>query len=134
MQFFLKPITEMLLELESGTNCETLKDKLIHCISHFPGIEVHPCDTLFPFQMKAFVICACFDLPARASALNMIQFNGKQGCNFCLQSGCSLPTERGGHVHIFPYISESPAGPPRTHDGYIDDAKEAVKNQSLVFI
>ena len=83
--------------------------------------------------MKVYVICACFDLPARATALNMIQFNGKQGCNFCQQEGVSFPTERGGHVHIFPYIEESPTGPPRTHQSYIDDAKEAVKKQSLVY-
>ena len=44
----------------------------------------------------------------------------------------SFPTERGGHVQTFPFIEESPTGPPRTHQSYINDAKEAVKNQSLV--
>ena len=62
----------------------------------------------------------------------MMQFNGKFGCNFFLQSGITFRTERGGNVHIFPYNTASPAGPPRTHEGYVTNAKEAVKNDSVV--
>lgn len=87
-----------------------------------------------PFQMKVYTICACFDLPARASALNMMQFNGQHGCNFCQQPGTSLTTERGGHVFTFPYDVESPTGPSRTHTGYINDAEKAIKNKSVVCI
>jgi len=59
-------------------------------------------------NLKAFTICACFDLPARASALNVMQYNGLFGCNFCEQPGCMLRTDKGGNVHVFLYDVESP--------------------------
>lgn len=72
-------------------------------------------------------------MPARASALNMIHFNGQYGCNFCEQPGGSVRTEKGGHVHTYPYKLTSPKGPPRTHRGYTDYAKQAVRQKSTVF-
>ena len=98
------------------------------------GFEVHPSSMPSQFRMKAFTICGCFDLPARASVLNVTQFNGQYGCNFCEQSGCSYRTEKGGHVHTFPYISSSPKGPPKTHHGYIEHAKAAARQKSVVCI
>lgn len=106
--------------------------KLFYSLLTITGIEVHPCGTPSPFRMKVFTICACFDLPARASVLNTTQFNGQYGCNFCQQPGSSCRTEKGGHVHTFPYIQSSPKGPPRTHCGYIEHAKEAVIQKSMV--
>ena len=47
------------------------------------GIEVHPHGIPAPFQIKMVTICAYLDLPARASVLNVVQFNGLYGCNFC---------------------------------------------------
>lgn len=82
--------------------------------------------------MKVYTICACFDLPARASALNIMQFNGQYGCNFCEQPGISCRTDKGGHVHTFPFTLSSPKGPARTHESYIEHAKQAVRQKSVV--
>ena len=35
-------------------------------------------------KIHAFLICLTADLPAKSSFMNMIQFNGKYGCNRCL--------------------------------------------------
>ena len=135
MQFFLQPVTEMLRQLES-TGKDTTRIHIIiriHTYTHaYIGIEVHPHGMPAPFQMKMVTICACLDLPARASVLNVVQFNGLYGCNFCEQPGCSCSTEKGGHVHTFPYIQSNPKGPPRTHTGYIEHAKQAVMKSSTV--
>ena len=96
------------------------------------GIEVHPPGLHTPFHVKAYTICASFDLPARASALNVIQYNGEYGCNFCEQLGKSLRTERGGTVHVFPYQLSLPKGPIRTHSTQKDHARKAVEDQSVV--
>jgi len=96
------------------------------------GIKIHPCGVPFPLEMKVYVICACFDLPARASTLNMIQFNGYNGCNFCEQPGSSVKTKKGGSVHTFPYQLSSPKGPSRTQTSYTNHAKEAISQKSVV--
>lgn len=95
-------------------------------------MEVHLPDCDKPFQMKVCVISTSFDLPARASTLNTIQFNGEYGCNFCKQPGCTVQTERGGHVHCYPYQIEMPKGPSRTHGMYIESAKKAIQDNSTV--
>ena len=96
------------------------------------GIEVHPSGLDNSLLVKAYTIGACFDLPARASALNVIQYNGEYGCNFCEQPGNSFRTERGGTSHIFPYQQSEPKGPIRTHQNQKDYVKKAVEEQSVV--
>ena len=98
------------------------------------GIEIHPHGFQTSFHLKAYTICACFDLPARASALNVMQYNGQYGCNFCEQPGTSIRTEKGGHVLTFPYQNDSPKGPPRTHKTQIDYARKATEERSVVSI
>ena len=97
------------------------------------GIEVHPSDSP-SFHVKAYTICACFDLPARAAALNTIQYNGNYGCNFCKQPGTSVRTERGGHVHAFPFQAHNPKGPARTHKEQNEYAREAIQKKSVVCV
>lgn len=41
---------------------------------------------------RVFVVCCCVDSPARASVLNMKQYNGYYGCSWCLEEG--TPVER----------------------------------------
>ena len=82
--------------------------------------------------MKAYTIYACFDLPARASALNVIQYNGYYGCNFCEQRGKSVQTAKGGHVFTFLYKRNSPKGPSRRHESQIGYAREAIEKKSMV--
>ena len=82
--------------------------------------------------MKAFTICGCFDLPARASALNTIQYNGQYRCNFCEQPGSTVRTEKGGNVHAFIYNVDDPKGPMRTHRSQLEYAKQAVQQNTVV--
>ena len=67
-----------------------------------------------------------FDLPAKATVLNMIQYNGEYGCTHCLQSGQRVATTHGGSVRVIPYQCSSPMGPPRSHTHILHDAKKAV--------
>ena len=94
------------------------------------GIKVHPHDAQSSFQMYAYTICASFDLPARASALNCIQYNGQFGCNFCEQPGISVRTEKEVNVWTFPYQVDSPKVPVRTHKAQIEYVKQAIQQKS----
>ena len=94
------------------------------------GIKVHPHDVQSSFQMHT---CASFDLPARASALNCIQFNEQYECRFCEQPGTSIQTDKGGNVWTFPYVVNSPKGPIRTHEAQIKHAKEAIQQKAVVY-
>ena len=73
-------------------------------------------------------------MPARASALNIMQYNGIYGCNFCEQPGSTLRTEKGGNVHVFLYNVESPKGPMRTHVSQMRHARKAVEQDTVVCI
>jgi hypothetical protein len=75
---FFKPIISELKKLERGIEIEINKDttKII----------------------KFFAIAGVFDKPARASVLNMTQFNGFGGCIKCLQLGESLETLNGKQI------------------------------------
>lgn len=37
--------------------------------------------------VKALLICAVLDLPAKAAMLNCIQYNGEYGCSTCKHPG-----------------------------------------------
>lgn len=54
--------------------------------------------------VEAHVMSVVADLPARAILLNISQFNGYFGCNFCLHQGISHRTGR-GHVMVYPHSS-----------------------------
>ena len=97
------------------------------------GFKVQPHDVQSPFTMRAHVICAAFDLPAKALVYNTIQFNGKHGCGYCEQPGKTLRTERGGNIHTIPYNASSPKGILRTKQSCLKYAKEAYENQSVVW-
>ena len=55
------------------------------------------------------LLCSTCDLPARALVMNMIQFNGFNGCCHCLQPGVILYSDTympiaNGYVDILVYI------------------------------
>ena len=67
------------------------------------------------------------DLPARASVMNMKQFNGKHGCAYCEDEGVPRPTS---HLHRnWPYSTTSI---PRTHHSIVDNAKSALRSNDAV--
>ena len=49
-----------------------------------------------PNTLRAKLLCCIFDLSARAMALNLIQWNGRFGCTFCLDEGSQV-----GHVRLY---------------------------------
>jgi len=69
--------------------------------SYYVSVQVDLPGVPTSVTLKAFTICACFDLLARASVLNTIQYNGEYGCNFCKQPGSTVRAEKGGSVHAF---------------------------------
>ncbi len=40
--------------------------------------------------LRAKLLCCIFDLPARAMALNLTQWNGRFGCTYCLDEGSQV--------------------------------------------
>lgn len=56
------------------------------------------------YTIKVRVLCSVFDLVARVSIWNVVQFNGEYGCTDCMHPGISL--RRG--VRIWPYFQEMP--------------------------
>ena len=64
-----------------------------------------------------------------------MQFNGFYGCTFCEQPGKTVATRQDGHghVHIFPYIQQSPKGPRRTHQSCLQHAQDATAQHPVSF-
>lgn len=40
--------------------------------------------------VKGQLLCAVMDLPAKASLLNIMQYNGEYGCMTCKHPGCMV--------------------------------------------
>ena len=72
-------------------------------------------------EIKAFFVGVVADLPARAMLLNVSQFNGYFGCNFCLHPGVNHKTGR-GHVMVYPPGTYTT----RTHEEMLQNACQAV--------
>ena len=96
------------------------------------GISVPFAGAQEPFICKAFTIAGTCDLPAKALVLNTVQYNGQFGCQKCEQPGQTVKTGERGHVHAFPFQKTDPKGPPRTHKGFVDNAKMAYDSNSIV--
>ena len=46
--------------------------------------------------LRAKLLCCVFDLPARAKALNFMQWNGRYGCTHCLDEGTQV-----SHIRLY---------------------------------
>lgn len=64
--------------------------------------------------------------------LNTIQYNGHFGCLKCEQPGKTIKTGERGHVHTFPFQTEDPKGPARTHTRFVEDAKLSFDSETIV--
>jgi len=95
---------------------------------------VHCCDCDCEARIHAYLLAVCCDLPARAAVLNAVQFNGYYGCCYCEQPGVTCPTERGGHVHTFPFVTGDPKGPARTTASISALARQAQQQGTAVSI
>lgn len=78
-----------------------------------------------PRVLKARLLCAIFDLPAKAMALNSLQYNGKYGCANCLDHG-----KRVGRRQLYP-----PNAPhtPRCESDMLKWAEDAEANGKPIF-
>ena len=92
---------------------------------NYIGITVKaPCGEV---TSKARLLLSSFDLPARASVLNMKLFNGKFACAYCEDEGVPRASS---HLHRnWPYEALSHQ---RTHSSFISNALEAVRNKDAV--
>jgi hypothetical protein len=111
---FLKPLCHVMKEIFSQ------------------GVEVHPHDLHTPFVCRAIILTGTCDLPAKATALNMVGHNGFYAWPYCEQPGRTLSLGR-GHVHIYPYVCENPTGPIRTQRSDLTKVSEqAIKYTELI--
>ena len=96
-------------------------DKIHHIETH--GIPVHTPGG--QKTVRACLLVAVFDLPAKAMATNIAQYNGYYSCTYCL--------DRGQHVsgcHLF-YPEEEHE--PRTQHHVEDSAREAEASGTTVY-
>ena len=53
--------------------------------------------------VRAQLLCAIVDLPAKAALMNCLQYNGQYGCSTCKHPGCMVSflmfTHTGFHVY-----------------------------------
>ena len=59
-------------------------------------------------ERKVFALFLSTDAIARAIVRNCKQFNGKCGCDWCLQEGTALPNGNGPPVRVYPYEHNIP--------------------------
>ena len=76
---------------------------------------------------KARLLMCVVDLPARASVLNMKQFNGKWGCTHCEDKGVARLTCH--LVRNWPYSTTST---PRTHESIVRYARRALRENDAI--
>lgn len=81
--------------------------------------------------VKANVVTFTADLPAKASMLNMNQFNGYHGCSFCYHPGTPYRTGRGGNVMNYSTVTKYPR---RGHNMMIADAYQSQVTKEIVSV
>ena len=75
--------------------------------------------------VRACLLLAVFDLPAKAMATNMTQYNGYYSCTYCL--------DEGEHVSRRQLFYPEDEHEPRTNDHLTDSAEEAEESRTAVF-
>ena len=76
---------------------------------------------------RAILLCCSFDLPARAIALNMKQWNGAYGCLYCEDMGTTI-----GGDHLHRYWPHQDSVQTRTHASVFQNAVDAVRTGNAV--
>ena len=77
------------------------------------------------FTVRAKLVIAVFDLPAKAAVLCAKQFNGEYGCSVCLHPGKRLPNNSRVYLPDVTYAD-------RTHSQVLDAALQAVQTNSTI--
>lgn len=71
---------------------------------------------------KLAIVCGVFDLPAKASLLNMTYFNGAESCITCEEIGVSVKQGK-GNARCFPYKEETEKAKMRNHEEVAEQMK-----------
>ena len=80
-----------------------------------------------PKIIKAAMVAASLDLPARAKVLNMRQFNGEHGCHLCECPGKNSPENR-----LFRWWPHDPAAVLRTKESFLKNSIAATSENKVV--
>ena len=72
--------------------------------------------------LKAYLLAATMDLPARALVLQMMNFNAASSCHRCYHTGESFQTQAGGTVHVY----DDSLAELRSDDDVKSDARKAI--------
>ena len=52
------------------------------------------------------ILCGTADAPAKCFMQNFVQFNGFNGCPYCMEQGKSVKTSARGHTHAY-HVTET---------------------------
>ncbi|XP_062567995.1 uncharacterized protein LOC134230240 [Saccostrea cucullata] len=82
--------------------------------------------------IRGILLNGVFDAPARCLFQNMVQFNGFNGCPYCLVPGKTVQTSERGHTLAYPFNLDSTTGfhEPRTHESFTRCGEEAETNKT----
>lgn len=69
--------------------------------SVYEGIQIYVRDLKSYIKVQGIIICGTADLPAKALFLSMNQYNGRFGCQVCLEPGQTVAKTR-----VYPYRKE----------------------------
>lgn len=108
MNVFMRPIMEDINEVYQQGMISLPSSKHTHMHAH-PHI--------------AILLRDSFDLPARAMATNMKQWNGAYGCLYCEDSGTTV-----GGDHLHRYWPDQGASTARSHLSLLKNSQEAVQS------
>lgn len=125
MNFFLKPLIESANKLyHNGMYFTVLM--LYMYVSHITiGIEV--CISSCKRIIKAAIVIMSCDLPARALVLNMRQFNGRNGCHLCEDTGATSD-----HNRLFRWWPYQTTSVLRTKESLINNGIYATTHDEIV--
>lgn len=82
--------------------------------------------------VRGILLSATMDAPAKCLMQNFVQFNGFNGCPYCMQRGTSVKTSAKGHTHAYPFNRENPCKgyeTGRTHETTLKHAYDAHKSK-----
>ena len=118
---------------QSKPNMNTYLQPFHSCVVKLEeeGLNVCSPDVDGSFVMKACLLNAVCDKPAKCICQNFAQFNGNCGCSKCKQAGVTSPAGK-GFVHAYPFNKDNPCGPKRTKEGTLESAYSAVSQGKSV--
>ena len=119
---------------QSKPNMNTYLQPFHSCVVKLEeeGLNVCSPDVDGSFVMKACLLNAVCDKPAKCIGQNFVQINGNCGCSKCKQAGVTCPAGK-GFVHTYPFNKDNPCGPERTKEGRtLESAYSAVSQGKSV--